>query len=64
MDKYEIAIIGLGAMGAAAAYQLAKRGVKVLGLDQFAPILEADRNKFAEQLDRSRLWTLGAHKSY
>ena len=37
MDKYEIAIVGLGAMGAAAAYQLAKRGTKVLGLDQFAP---------------------------
>ncbi|HXJ02586.1 MAG TPA: N-methyl-L-tryptophan oxidase [Micropepsaceae bacterium] len=37
MDKYEIVILGLGAMGSAAAYQLAKRGAKVLGLDQFAP---------------------------
>jgi sarcosine oxidase len=37
MDKYEFAILGLGAMGSAATYQLAKRGAKVLGLDQFAP---------------------------
>ena len=37
MEKYEIVILGLGAMGSAAAYQAAKRGAKVLGLDQFAP---------------------------
>jgi sarcosine oxidase len=37
MDKYEIVILGLGAMGSAAAYQLAKRGQKVLGIDRFAP---------------------------
>src|SRR6266699_3941110 len=37
MDKYEIVVLGLGAMGSAAAFQLAKRGRKVLGLDRFAP---------------------------
>jgi sarcosine oxidase len=37
MDKYDVVILGLGAMGSAAAYQLAKRGAKVLGLDRFAP---------------------------
>lgn len=37
MDKYDTLVLGLGAMGSAAAYQLAKRGRKVLGLDQFAP---------------------------
>src|ERR1700712_5261833 len=37
MDKYDVVILGMGAMGSAAAYQLAKRGAKVLGLDQFAP---------------------------
>src|SRR5438552_14032447 len=37
MDKYEIMVLGLGAMGSAAAFQLAKRGRKVLGLDRFAP---------------------------
>ncbi|TSC57997.1 MAG: sarcosine oxidase [Candidatus Peregrinibacteria bacterium Greene0416_19] len=30
-------VIGLGAMGSAAAYQLSKRGERVLGIDQFSP---------------------------
>src|SRR6266576_1649644 len=37
MDKYDVLVLGLGAMGSAAAFQLAKRGQKLLGLDQFAP---------------------------
>ncbi len=37
MDKYEFAVLGLGAMGSAATFQLAKRGRNVLGIDQFAP---------------------------
>ena len=37
MDKYDVMVLGLGAMGSAAAFQLAKRGRKVLGLDQFTP---------------------------
>jgi sarcosine oxidase len=36
-EQADILVIGLGAMGSAALYQLAKRGVKVLGLDRFAP---------------------------
>jgi sarcosine oxidase len=35
--KYDVIVIGLGAMGSAAAYQLAKRGADVLGIDRFAP---------------------------
>jgi sarcosine oxidase len=34
---YETIVIGLGAVGSAATYQLAKRGNQVLGLDQFSP---------------------------
>lgn len=34
---YDVVVAGLGAMGAAAAYQAAKRGMRVLGLDRFAP---------------------------
>jgi sarcosine oxidase len=30
-------VVGLGAMGSAAAYQLAKRGARVLGIDRHAP---------------------------
>jgi sarcosine oxidase len=35
--EFDVIVIGLGAMGAAATYQLAKRGAKVLGLDRYAP---------------------------
>ncbi len=34
---YDVIVVGLGAMGSAAAYQSAKRGAKVLGIDRFAP---------------------------
>lgn len=34
---FDVIVVGLGAMGSATAYQLAKRGAKVLGLDRFAP---------------------------
>ncbi len=34
---YDVVVVGLGAMGAAATYQLAKRGARVLGLDRFTP---------------------------
>lgn len=36
-EQADILVIGLGAMGSAALYQLAKRGVRVAGLDRFAP---------------------------
>ena len=34
--KYDAIVLGLGAMGSAAAYQLAKRGARVLGIDRYA----------------------------
>ena len=34
---YDVIVIGLGAMGSAALYQLARRGANVLGIDQFRP---------------------------
>jgi sarcosine oxidase len=34
---YDAIVLGLGAMGASASYQLAMRGAAVLGLDQFHP---------------------------
>ncbi|HLG44920.1 MAG TPA: N-methyl-L-tryptophan oxidase [Reyranella sp.] len=34
---YDVIVLGLGAMGAAATYQLALRGAAVLGLDQLTP---------------------------
>jgi len=38
MDKsFDVIVIGLGAFGAATAYQLAKAGARVLGLDRYDP---------------------------
>jgi sarcosine oxidase len=33
----DVLVIGLGAMGSATTYQLAKRGARVIGIDQFSP---------------------------
>jgi sarcosine oxidase len=37
VTTFDTIVVGLGAMGSAAVYQLAKRGNKVLGLDRFSP---------------------------
>lgn len=37
MQTCDVIVIGLGAMGSAATYHLAKRGVRVIGIDQFEP---------------------------
>lgn len=34
---HDVAIVGLGAMGSAAAFELARRGVDVVGFDRFTP---------------------------
>ena len=35
--KHDVAVVGLGAVGAATLYQLAKRGLRVVGIDRFPP---------------------------
>lgn len=35
MEQYDAAVIGVGAMGSAATYHLARRGLRTLGLEQF-----------------------------
>jgi sarcosine oxidase len=37
MEHYDVVVCGLGAMGSATTYQLAKRGLRVLGLDRHMP---------------------------
>jgi sarcosine oxidase len=37
MPDFDVIVVGLGAMGSAALYQLAKRGCRVLGIDRFSP---------------------------
>ena len=34
-ESFEYAVVGLGALGSAAAYQLARRGHRVVGLERF-----------------------------
>lgn len=34
-ESYDAIVVGIGAMGAASVYQLAKRGVRALGIEQF-----------------------------
>jgi sarcosine oxidase len=37
MRNYDVAVVGLGAMGSAALYALAQRGRRVIGFDRFKP---------------------------
>jgi len=37
MERFDVAVIGCGAMGAAALWRLAARGATVIGFDRFAP---------------------------
>jgi len=37
MPSYDVIVIGLGGMGSAAAYRLAQRGLRVLGLERHSP---------------------------
>jgi sarcosine oxidase len=37
MTTFDVAVIGLGAMGGAALYHLAERGVRAVGIEQFTP---------------------------
>jgi sarcosine oxidase len=36
--SYDVIVIGLGGMGSAAAYRLAERGQRVLGIDRYPPV--------------------------
>jgi sarcosine oxidase len=36
MESYDVIVIGLGGMGSAAAYRLAQRGLRVLGIEQYS----------------------------
>ncbi|HSL98331.1 MAG TPA: N-methyl-L-tryptophan oxidase [Candidatus Deferrimicrobiaceae bacterium] len=55
---YDAIVIGLGAIGSAAAYRLAARGAKVLGLEQF----ELGHDRGASQ-DESRIIRLSYHRA-
>ena len=35
MEKYEVIVVGIGAVGSAVCYHLPKRGVRILGIEKF-----------------------------
>src|SRR6185503_8386756 len=37
MVQFDVVVVGLGAMGSAALHQLARRGVRVVGIERFEP---------------------------
>src|ERR1044071_274782 len=37
MPQFDVVVVGLGVMGSAALYELARRGLRVAGIEQFAP---------------------------
>jgi sarcosine oxidase len=37
VSTYDVAVVGLGAAGAATLYQLARRGIRAVGIDRFSP---------------------------
>lgn len=61
MPAYDVVVVGLGAMGSAAVYQLARRGRRVVGIDRFAP-----GHAFGSSHGATRIIRLGyfEHPSY
>lgn len=52
MKVFDVAVVGLGAMGSAAVWHLARRGHRVVGLDRFAPGHEHGSSHGATQIIR------------
>ena len=61
MPHYDIVVCGLGAMGSAALYALARRGVRVLGIERFAPGHDRGSSHGATRIIRLAYWE---HPSY
>ena len=41
MEQFEVAVVGMGALGSAAAYHLARRGARVVAFEQFGFAVQA-----------------------
>jgi sarcosine oxidase len=50
--NYDVIVVGLGAMGSAAAYQAGRRGARVLGLEAFTPAHELGSSGGATRIIR------------
>lgn len=54
--SYDVIILGLGAMGSAAAQHLAQRGAKVLGIEQFTPPHDQGSSHGGTRMIRQAYW--------
>ena len=54
-SEFAVCVLGLGAMGSAAVFQLARRGKRVLGLDQFSPPHSAGSSHGATRVIRQAI---------
>lgn len=59
-QPFDVIVVGLGAMGSATLYQLARRGARVLGIDRFAPPHERGSSHGDTRLTRLAIGE-GAH---
>jgi sarcosine oxidase len=50
--SYDVIVIGLGGMGSAAAYRLAQRGLRVLGLDRHRPVHDQGSSHGSSRITR------------
>ena len=51
MEKYEVIVVGIGAVGSAVCYHLSKRGVRVLGIEEFdGPNTKGSSHGFSRQI--------------
>lgn len=57
----DFAVVGLGAMGAATLYQLAKRGAKVIGIDRYSPPHSRGASHGRGRVTRSAIGEGGAY---
>ena len=54
--SYDVIVLGLGAMGSAAAQHLAENGARVLGVDQFAPPHDKGSSHGGTRMIRQAYW--------
>jgi sarcosine oxidase len=52
MPSYDVIVIGLGGMGSAAAYRLAQRGQRVLGLERHTPVHDQGSSHGSSRITR------------
>jgi len=55
MKTFDVAVLGLGAIGSATVYQLAKRQIRVLGIDRYSPPHQLGSTHGASRITREAI---------